>query len=207
MVRAGFKWILTGFESGSERILTNINKRSTQDENTRCVDIAKRHGLKVKALMSIGHPGESLETIKETHDWLVLNKPDDFDVTIITPYPGSPYYDDSVKTDTGDWVYTYPKTGDKLYSEEVDYFKTADYYKGDPNGGYRSYVYTDTLSKTDLVKERDNLEFKVRRELNIPFNPSMPAVRFEHSMGQTSLPPMILRSSKKIRGTLNCSSN
>jgi anaerobic magnesium-protoporphyrin IX monomethyl ester cyclase len=204
MVRAGFKWVLTGFESGSERILTNINKRSTMDENTRCVNIAKKHGLKVKALMSIGHPGESLETLKETRNWLIMAKPDDFDVTIITPYPGSPYYDDSVQNENGDWVYTYPKTGDKLYSEEVDYFKTADYYKGDPNGGYRSYVYTDTLSKSDLVKERDNLEVSIRRELNIPFNPSMPAVRFEHSMGQTSLPPIILRKSNKVKGEVQC---
>jgi radical SAM superfamily enzyme YgiQ (UPF0313 family) len=206
MVKAGFRWVLVGFESGSERILTNINKRSTQSENTRCVEIAKRHGLKVKALMSIGHPGESLETLKETRDWLILNKPDDFDVTIITPYPGSPYYDDSVQNEKGDWVYTYPKTGDKLYSEEVDYFKTADYYKGDPNGGYRSYVYTDTLSKIDLVMERDKMEFGIRRELNIPFNPSVPAVRFEHSMGQTSLPPIILKSSNKIKGVVYGSS-
>ena len=203
MVRAGFKWLLTGFESGSERILTNINKRATQAENTRCSDIAKRHGLKVKALMSIGHPGESLETLKETRDWLVQTKPDDFDVTIITPYPGSPYYDDSVQHENGDWMYTYAKTGDKLYSEEVDYFKTADYYKGDPNGGYRSYVYTDTLSKTDLVEERDKLEKDIRKELNIPFNPSMPAVRFEHSMGQTSLPSIILRSTKN-KGAVQC---
>jgi anaerobic magnesium-protoporphyrin IX monomethyl ester cyclase len=200
MVRAGFKWILVGFESGSERILTNINKRSTRSENTRCVEIAKRHGLKVKALMSIGHPGESLETLKDTRDWLLMAKPDDFDVTIITPYPGSPYYDDSIQDDSGDWVYTYEKTGDKLYSEEVDYFKTADYYKGDPNGGYRSYVYTDNLSKGELVKERDKLEFDIRRELNIPFNPSMPASRFEHSMGNMSLPPNILKSSNKLRG-------
>lgn len=204
MVRAGFKWILTGFESGSERILTNINKRATQAENTRCVNIARKHGLKVKALMSIGHPGESLDTIKETHDWLIMTKPDDFDVTIITPYPGSPYYDDSVRCDNGDWVYTYPLTGDRLYSEEVDYFKTADYYKGDPNGGYRSYVYTDTLSKEDLVSERDKLEFEIRKELNIPFNPSSPAIRYEHSMGQTRLPDHILRSTNKNKGAEKC---
>ena len=61
MSEAGFRWILTGFESGSPRILRNINKRATMQENTRCVEIARRHNLKVKALMSIGHPGESRE--------------------------------------------------------------------------------------------------------------------------------------------------
>lgn len=193
MYRAGFRWILTGFESGSPRILTNINKRATREENTRCVAIARRQGLKVKALMSIGHPGESLETIQETQDWLLENKPEDFDVTIITPYPGSPYYDDAVY-DGKSWVYTYPSNGDRLYSREVNYLETADYYKGDPNGGYSSYVWTDYLTCDDLVRRRDAVEKHVRARLNIPFNPSAAARRFEHSMGQ-GLGDTILRTS------------
>lgn len=197
MFRAGFRWILTGFESGSERILENINKRATRSENTRCVEIARRAGLKVKALMSMGHPGESPETVSDTKSWLLENKPDDFDITIITPYPGSPYYDDALPSidKPGDWVYTYPRTGDRLYSQEVDYLKVADYYKGDPNGGYKSYVYTDFLSKEELVKERDRLEQEVRSSLGIPFYPAQPAARFEHSMGQMGLPSTILRRS------------
>jgi len=192
MYRAGFRWILTGFESGSPRILQNINKKATREENTRCVNIARRHGLKVKALMSIGHPGESPSTIAETKNWLLENSPDDFDVTIITPYPGSPYYDDAV-LENGAWVYTYPATGDKLYAKEVNYLETADYYKGDPDGGYQSYVWTDALSANDLVIERDTLERDVRALLKIPFNHGSPGIRFEHSMGQT-LPPMILKT-------------
>lgn len=194
MYRAGFRWILTGFESGSPRILENIQKKATREDNTRCVSIARKEGLKVKALMSMGHPGESADTISETKRWLLENKPDDFDVTIITPYPGSPYYDEAKKDEEGAWVYTYPGTGDKLYAKEVDYFKTADYYKGDPDGGYQSYVWTDFLTADELVRRRDELEREVRGELGIRFNASAPAVRFEHSMGQ-GLPDTILRRS------------
>lgn len=198
MRRAGFRWILTGFESGSPRILQNINKRSTREENTRCIEIARRHGLKVKALMSIGHPGESEDTVRETKEWLLAAKPDDFDVTIITTYPGTPYYDRATPhpTEKDVWVYTYPETGDRLYSYEVDYTKVADYYKGDPDGGYKAYVYTDALSAARLVELRDAVERDVRKALNIPFNASRAAQRFEHSMGQ--LPPSILRTSKKV---------
>lgn len=201
MYRAGFRWILTGFESGSERILENINKKATREENTRCVRIAHGAGLKVKALMSIGHPGESPETLAETKDWLMTNKPEDFDVTIITPYPGSPYYDDAVQDADGNWVYTYAKTGDKLFAKEVNYFETADYYKGDPNGGYRSYVWTETLSPEALVLQRDCLERDVRGALRIPFNPAQPAQRFEHSMGQ-GLPETILRKTKQLTNVI-----
>ncbi|OGR83859.1 MAG: hypothetical protein A2636_06755 [Elusimicrobia bacterium RIFCSPHIGHO2_01_FULL_64_10] len=200
MVRAGFRWILTGFESGSPRILKNINKKATQEENTRCLDIARRHGLKVKALMSIGHPGESADTVAETKGWLLRTRPDEFDVTIITTYPGTPYYDEAVPMENGKggrpcWVYTFAPTGDKLYSYEVDYTQVSDYYKGRPDGGYKSYVFTDHLSPDELVRLRDEVERDVRKALDIPFNPSGSVTRFEHSMGQfgADLPPNILR--------------
>ena len=199
MYHAGFRWILVGFESGSPRILTNINKKASLADNTRCIEIARRHGLKVKALMSMGHPGESEETALQTHQWLVDVAPDDFDVTIITTYPGTPYYDEAVPDPStpGHWTYTYAKTGDRLHMTELDYMKVADYYKGDPNGGYRAFVWTDALSSDDLIRLRDFVERDVRGQLGIPFNPSAAAVQFEHSMGQFSahLPPNILRTS------------
>lgn len=197
MYRAGFRWILVGFESGSPRILENINKKATLEENTRCTEIAKRHGLKVKALMSIGHPGESEETVMQTRQWLLDVKPADFDVTIITTYPGTPYYDHAVKRQDANcvWTYTWPKTQDKLHSVEVDYREVADYYKGSPDGGYASYVFTDHLSQQDLVRLRDFVERDVRSQLAIPFNPTGSQIRYEHSMGQSGpLPPYILRS-------------
>jgi len=197
MYRAGFRWLLTGFESASPRILKNINKRATLEDNTRCLEIARHHGLKVKALMSIGHPGESAETVEDTRKWLLEVQPDDFDVTIITPYPGSPYYDFSVPHPERDGVWVYTTNEDRLYSYEVDYTKVADYYKGDPDGGYTSFVYTDSLTPEDLVRHRDFVEKDVRQRLGLPFNPAAPAIRYDHSMGQfgARLPANILRSS------------
>lgn len=184
MYRAGFRWILVGFESGSEKILKNINKKATREDNTRCMDIATTHNLKVKALMSVGHPGESEETMFATRNWLIEVQPDDFDVTTITVYPGTPYYDDAVphQTEKDVWVYTYK--GDNLYSYEINYLITADYYKGDPNGGYKSFVYTDYLRAEEIVALRDFIEKDIRKKLNIPFNPGSPSRRYEHSMGQ-----------------------
>lgn len=196
MRRAGFRWLLTGFESGAPRILENIQKKATREDNERVFDISSKCGLKVKALMSIGHAGETRETVEQTRDWLLHVKPDDFDVTIITTYPGSPYYDSAVETSQGVWTYTSPKTGDRLHTLELDYRKVADYYKGIPGGGYRAYVYTDDLTSDDLVSLRDDVESNVRGRLGIPFNSSAPAIAFEHSMGQSGpLPSNILRTS------------
>ena len=76
------------------------------------------------------------------------------------------------------------------------YQYTADYYKGDPEDGYVSHVFTDGLSREDLIVERDELERSVRHELAIPFNPGAPSTAYEHSMGQTSLPPRMLKTTK-----------
>jgi radical SAM superfamily enzyme YgiQ (UPF0313 family) len=193
MYDAGFRWILVGFESGSDRILENINKKATREENSRCMRIARDHGLKVKALMSIGHPGESRDTVWETENWLLEQRPDDFDMTIITTYPGTPYYDHAVQIYDDIWTYTYPKTGDRLHAYDVDYTKVADYYKGDPDDGYTAYVFTDYLSSEELVELRTDLEKKLRSKLDIPFYTSSEAIDYEHSMGQR-LPPYILRT-------------
>jgi len=190
MYQAGFRWLLTGFESGSERILININKRATRDDNTRAVEYAKKYDLKVKALMSLGHAGESYETAYSTANWLKEVEPDDFDITIITPYPGSPYYDEAKIKDLH-YVYTHPKTGDKLYMEDVNYHVKADYYKGIP-GEYKSYVWTDYMNKQDLIDARDNIERQIRTKLGIPFNASGEANKIK-IMGE--LPDHILRRS------------
>jgi radical SAM superfamily enzyme YgiQ (UPF0313 family) len=198
MYRAGFRWILVGFESGDERILANIQKRATQADNTRAMDIARRHRLNVKALMSVGHPGESAATIRATREWLLEVKPADFDATVITTYPGTPYFDEAVETAPGVWTYTCAKSGDRLHSLDVDYREVSEYYKGVP-GEYTSYVYTDHLTAVELVEQRDNLEAVVRRELGIPYNAGAAAVRYEHSMGQGQIPTRILRSSMPVR--------
>jgi anaerobic magnesium-protoporphyrin IX monomethyl ester cyclase len=197
MHRAGFRWILSGFETGSPRILVNINKRATKDDNSRCIETAHANGLKVKALMSLGHPGESAETLAQTREWLIGAKPDDADITIITPYPGTAYYDRALPSTgaRGAWVYTVPATGDRLYSTDVDYNTTAVYYKGDPSDGYRAFTCTDNLSSGDLVRMRSELEHDVRSALSIPYYQSRASAQYDHSMGQSGeLPGHILKT-------------
>lgn len=189
MYAAGFRILLCGFESAHPRILRNIAKNATIEDNTRMLRIAKKHGIKVKALMSVGHPGESEETILATRDWLLEEKPDDFDVTIITVYPGTPYFDESECVEEP--VYKFVTNGDALYSENMDFHRDMQFYKGAP-GDYKSYVWTDYISRERLCELRDDVEAEVRRKLGIPYATAAAAINFDHSMGMS---PTILRSS------------
>ena len=155
--------------------------------------------------MSIGHPAESEETVADTQRWLLRVAPDDFDCTVITAYPGTPYYDEALPHPDapGVWTYTYKKTGDRLHAYDVDFLVVADYYKGDPDGGYHAFVYTDFLTADDLVARRDWIERSVRDALRLPYPRARPALRYEHSMGQGAagaLPGFILRRSAQPQG-------
>jgi len=192
MYRAGFRWILVGFESGSPRILENIQKKATREQNSRCMEIARNQGLKVKALMSMGHAGESVETVADSKQWLLDEKPADFDMTCITVYPGTPYFDLAIETKPGVWTFTAPKSGDRLHAYDIDFNQIESYYKGIP-GEYTSFVYTDHLSAEEIAVMRDDLESDVRARLGIPFQTGLAAINYEHSMGMGPLPSNILR--------------
>lgn len=189
MYAAGFRWLLCGFEAAHPRILRNINKKATVDDNTRMLRTAHKHGLKVKALMSIGHPAESEKTVSALKDWLLTEKPDDFDITVITVYPGTPYHDSA--TDLEPPVYVFETHGDRLYWEDVDFMQEAAFYKGKP-GEYHAFVWTDYLTRERLAQLRDEAEAEVRDKLGIPYPSAAASLLYEHSVGM-NLPASILR--------------
>lgn len=202
MYQAGFRMVLSGTESGSNQMLTAMEKGTTSEINSQWLSYCHEAGLSGKALMSIGHPGETPETLAQTREWLLNNlRPDlkdEFDVTIITEYPGSPYFDRSVleNAESGIWTYTAPRTGGVLFSKEVDYIKNAEYYKGVP-GDYTSYVWTESLTPGQLVQARDSIEDDVRKYLGLsPLTETQPKI-FPYAPG-TPLPDYILKSTTTI---------
>mgnify|MGYP001558103720 CR=1 FL=1 len=192
---AGFRQVLIGFESGNPRILKNIKKRATLDDNTRAIDLCHKVGLSVKALMSCGHAGETPDTIEHTQDWLIKVHPEDFDLTCIQPYPSTPYWDLAVKhpNERDVWVYS-ADNGDRLYMREINFSSEPLFYKGVP-GEYKVFVYTDYISSEEIAHMRDLVESNVRKKLSIPFYQTAPVSIYEHSMGQ-GFPNGILRSSE-----------
>lgn len=193
MYRAGFRTLLSGVESGNRQILDSMQKHTTPKINSECLAMAQNAGLKFKALMSIGHPGESDRTVADSVDWVLTNQPDEVDWTIITQYPGSPYFDRSVYAPGQDaWLYTAPN-GEHLWSRDVNFLEKAEYYKGVPEH-YVAYVWTDHLASEQLVTLRDQAEAVTRAALHLPPILAVAAMQFDHSMGQ-GLGPHILRSS------------
>lgn len=198
MAKAGFVDVCTGVESGDDRVLGVINKQTTRVINKNFVDLARKHGIRSKAFCSLGHPGENVESANNLQSWIIEARPDDFDVTVITVYPGTPLWEQRqyVETSTdGHRICKYVKeskrpteNGATLFFEELDYAKEFAFYKGRPKE-YISHVWTPELSKTDLVALRDSVEDAARQALNIPYPKRYSGdhldgqQNFEHSMG------------------------
>jgi radical SAM superfamily enzyme YgiQ (UPF0313 family) len=66
MARAGCEQVSMGFESGSERILENMNKRFTLEEVRKISEILSEQGIKRMGFLLLGSPGETRESVEES---------------------------------------------------------------------------------------------------------------------------------------------
>lgn len=103
MKRAGCTKILLGVESGSQRLLDEtIDKEITLKEVEDTIRWAKSAGIRVHCTYSLGAPGETRETMRETLEFIKKTDPDDIQVSLMTPIPGTPFYE-KVKHEVADW--------------------------------------------------------------------------------------------------------
>jgi len=66
MARAGCVELALGFESGSEKILKNLNKKFTPEEVRRVSALIKRHSIRQMGFLLLGGPGETRETVLDS---------------------------------------------------------------------------------------------------------------------------------------------
>lgn len=93
LAMAGCTWLCVGVESGSASILHTISKDATPAINSRARRICRGAGIKFKAFVIVGLPGETHETIEETRRWLIENQVDDLTVSMFVPFPGTAVYE------------------------------------------------------------------------------------------------------------------
>lgn len=93
---AGCIGIGYGIESGSQKILDNMNKKITVEQ----IENAMKHTMKlkipVKVQLIFGYPGEDETTVQETIDLFKRIDHPGRRFNVITPIPGSKLYDDCI---------------------------------------------------------------------------------------------------------------
>ena len=134
--------IAFGHESGSQKILDNVDKRTTVKQNYDSVKFAHKYGIRVKSFLMLGLPGEDRQTIQDTELFIKNAGIDDFQLAVFYPYKGTQIRD---AMDRGELGLEIHFEGEGLGAY------------GQKGGSTESVVRTDFLSSKQLLSERDRI--------------------------------------------------
>ncbi|MFB3896412.1 MAG: radical SAM protein [bacterium] len=94
MADAGMIAIKYGVESGVQELVDACGKRLDLSKVKDTVAMTKKAGIKVHLTFSFGLPGETKETIQKTIDYAISLDPESVQFSIVTPFPGTKYYEE-----------------------------------------------------------------------------------------------------------------
>lgn len=103
---AGLTTLYYGVESGSQRILDLMKKGITLKQVESAVQSAKDVGVGVLTSFILGFPGETTEEMDKTIDFSIKLNADYSQFSILTPFPGTPIYQELKEKnllDTENW--------------------------------------------------------------------------------------------------------
>ncbi len=103
---SGMKTLYYGVESGSQQILNRMKKGITLKQVEDAVKSTKNVGLEVLTSFILGYPGETEDDMNKTIDFSIKLDADYSQFSILTPFPGTPIYDELSQKDlidNDDW--------------------------------------------------------------------------------------------------------
>jgi anaerobic magnesium-protoporphyrin IX monomethyl ester cyclase len=92
----GFVMVGFGFESGSPNMIKYLKKNVTLEQNQQAIILAKKYGFITMGSLILGSPGETIEDMKKTIDFVKFAKKHKCDmlwVRVMTPFPGTEIWD------------------------------------------------------------------------------------------------------------------
>lgn len=106
MKKAGCHQIMYGIESGDQKILDSINKKTDLALAKKVVRLTKEAKIDVRGAFMLGNPAETKETVLKTLDFALELEPEIAIFNITTPYPGTAMFKEADKKKlitTYDW--------------------------------------------------------------------------------------------------------
>lgn len=92
MKEAGCVHVEYGFESGSQRIVDIMNKKTNVERNKEVAIITRKAGLRFQGNFIIGYPGETEEDFNKTISFIKYTRPNNIAVNLFMPLPGTEIY-------------------------------------------------------------------------------------------------------------------
>jgi len=140
MADAGCMGIDFGIETGAQRMLDIINKNTTVEKQERGIRAAYNAGLKVRAQLMVGLPGETEEDIQETLQFINRNNQyvAKWGVHVFVPFPSCTFWREAEK-----------------YGYEID--KNTDFSNFQTIGKPGEWNYIPKDNQAVIAQRRDTL--------------------------------------------------
>jgi anaerobic magnesium-protoporphyrin IX monomethyl ester cyclase len=94
--RAGCTTLYLGFESASQEVLDSLCKGVKLEEAFKTMEVIRKAGLRAIGSFIIGCPADTVESIKKTIRYARALSPRYAQFTLLTPYPGTPFYNEAL---------------------------------------------------------------------------------------------------------------
>lgn len=142
MAESGCTTVWYGIESGDQRVVNILRKGIKLEHAEQVVKWTKDVGIKVGLFFMIGAPGETLDSVYKTIEFIVKLEPDYVHFSIATPYPN---------TDFWFWV------------EKHGRFLTRDYSRFEREFVFETPEYTlrDRLKAVEIIRRELGGKFMV----------------------------------------------
>ena len=148
MAEAGCERVKIGFESGSDKILKQVQKLETREEMLEGANMLKRAGVPFSAYFMTGFPGETDDDVRQTINFAKEIEADYYSLSVLAPYYGTELYDQLIKNghalDKQPWEYFFhqspkPMVNDKISTKVLqEYLNLSELNK--KTKGRRGYI-------------------------------------------------------------------
>ena len=183
MKASGCNSIKVGIETGSERVLELINKRTTLSQARAAAKLFKKVDIHWTGYFMMGVPSETKEEIYRTLNFMKELKPDFASFSVYEAFPGTELFNIGLEND----LVQNERNLDDFYNISPKYYYVKDITRR-----------SDTIDNEDFIK----LELEVKRAFH-KYNMSFPRL-IKRARSRSKLyvhePWIILNDIKKFRG-------
>ena len=123
MAEAGCERVKIGFESGSDRILKQVQKLETKEEMLIGAEMLKKAGVPFSAYFMVGFPGETDDDVRQTIDFAKKIEADYYSLSVLAPYYGTELYKQLIKSghalDKQPWEYFFHQSPKPMVNDKI----------------------------------------------------------------------------------------
>jgi anaerobic magnesium-protoporphyrin IX monomethyl ester cyclase len=159
--RSGCRKLWIGAESGSQKVLDLMNRKTDILQTILIIEKAKARDISTGTFIMLGYPGEKKADIFKTAGYLRQAKPSEFTLTMAYPISGTKFYNDTVKNFRSPFVWeTQTEREIKFRREFSDiFYRYAVRYvfnsakAASSNGSLRKFLYSmkSAISKSMVI--------------------------------------------------------